>query len=55
MELLTALISRLSIAGATIGLNIPGPVVKPRPLKSQQVIPGNKSLDPHPPASKLPL
>ena len=46
MELLTALSSRLNtcITGIPIGLNLSGPVVKPYPLKSQQVIPGNKTL-----------
>ena len=49
VELLTTLISRLSIAGIAIDFKLPGPVVKIRPLKSQQVIPGNKTCDPHPP------
>ena len=31
------------ITGIPIGLKLPGSVVKPRPLKSQQVIAGNKT------------
>ena len=44
MELLTILISRLSITCIGISLRLPGPVVKPRPLTSLQVIPVNKTL-----------
>ena len=40
MEFLVA----LSITSIPIALKLPGTVVKPRPLKSQQVIPGNKTL-----------
>ena len=42
-EVLTALTSRLSITDISIGLKLLGPVVKPRPLKYQHVIPGNKT------------
>ena len=41
VEFLTALISRFSITGIRICLKLPGTVVKPHPLKSQQVIAGN--------------
>ena len=44
MEFLTALISRLNITGTPIGLKLPGTVGKPRLIKFQQVIPGNKIL-----------
>ena len=46
MEIFPALISRLRNKGTCIhiGLKLPGSVVKPRPLKSQQEIPGNKAL-----------
>ena len=40
VEILTALISRLSSAGIPIGLKLPGPLAKPPPVKSRQVIPG---------------
>ena len=44
MEFLTTVISRLSITGIPIGLQLPGQLVKPHPLKSQRVIPGNNTL-----------
>ena len=37
MEFLTVFISRLSIIGILVGLKLPGPVVKPHPLKSQVI------------------
>ena len=43
-EFSTALISRLNNTGIPIGLKLHGSVVKTRPIKSQQVILGNKTL-----------
>ena len=43
-RILTALISRLNKTGIPIGLQLHGSLVKSRPLKSQEVILGNKTF-----------